>query len=64
MMTLEDYVRDIIKITDNETGNRRFVLIANILATMKTEGKKIGHQTAVDMVRTQLNIVSRGKSIY
>jgi len=54
-MNIDEKLKDLIKICENEVGNKRYVEMYNILVEIKNKGKREGHKKAVEICKNALD---------
>ena len=53
-MNIDEKLKDLIRIYDNEVGNKRYVQMYNILVEIQNNGKRKGHIKAVEICKNAL----------
>ena len=61
-MNIDEKLKDLINICENEVGNKRYVEMYNILVEIKNNGKREGHRKAVGMCKDALEGLENSNS--
>tara|TARA_R110000824_G_scaffold1752_1_gene8718 strand:+ start:1588 stop:1782 length:195 start_codon:yes stop_codon:yes gene_type:complete len=61
-MNIDEKLKDLINICENEVGNKRYVEMYNILVEIKNNGKREGHRKAVEMCKDALEGLENSNS--
>lgn len=61
-MQIDEKLRNLIKICENEVGNKRYVEMYNILVGIHKDGKRKGHKKAVEICQDVLKGLENSNS--
>ena len=61
-MNIDEKLKDLINICENEVGNKRYVEMYNILVEIKNKGKREGHMKAVEICKNALEGLENSNS--
>ena len=53
-MNIDEKLKDLIKICENEEGNKRYIEMYSILIEIKNKGKREGHRKGVEICKNAL----------
>ncbi len=61
-MNIDEKLKDLVRICENEEGNKRYVGMYNILVEIKNNGKREGHRKAVEICKNALEGLENSNS--